>query len=110
LTVTITDATLKDFTCKLGCTMDGLYLPVADNMAPISIWAFLECQLALIAACIPPLRALFTQSSFFRTTRSATGQTYGQSAATQIISTDIKVVTSVEWGSKDATAKKPEQV
>ena len=71
----------------------------ADNMAPISIWAFLECQLAIIAACVPSLRALFTQSSFFT---GASRQTHGQSAATQIISTDIKVVTQLEWGSDRA--------
>ena len=78
-----------------------------DNMAPIAIWAFLECQLAIIAACIPSLRALFTRSSFFR---GPTGQSYGQSASTQIISTDIKVVTSVEWGSDNASESKREHV
>jgi hypothetical protein len=81
-----------------------------DNMAPISIWAFLECQLAIIAACIPSLRALFTRSSFFGPTTDGTGQSYGQSAATQIISTDIKVVTSVEWGSDNASESKREHV
>jgi hypothetical protein len=83
-----------------------MMLTFLDNMAPISIWAFLECELAIIAACIPSLRALFTQSSFFK----GTGQSYGQSAATQIISTDIKVITSVEWGSDKASESKAEHV
>jgi hypothetical protein len=82
-----------------------------DSMVPIGYWAFLECEVSIIAARVPAIRALFTKSAFFQSsTRVTEKYGYGRSNANQVESKDIQVVTSVGWASDSASKDNiPEQ-
>lgn len=73
----------------------------------MSIWAFLECELSIIAVCIPQIRTLFTRSAFFQSSYGAEGQrdsSFGDhTTAEPKHRSDIKVVTSVEWTTDGAS-------
>lgn len=96
LTTTVTEASLKDFTYAI---------------APVSWWAFLECEVSIIAACIPSIRALFTKSSFFQSSTSSPSKNGygGRSNNSQVETKDIQVVTQVEWASDAATERAANQ-
>jgi hypothetical protein len=66
-----------------------------------SIWVYVECEVAIIAASIPALRAIFTKTSFVKSNTQATksNRTAPESDHSQLDTTDIKVITSVEWSS-----------
>jgi hypothetical protein len=67
-----------------------------DETVTLNYWVVMEPEVAIIAACTPAIRAVFTKASFFQSTTGSKGsqpRTYGS----QLESADIKVVTSVEW-------------
>jgi hypothetical protein len=79
-----------------------------DNIVMVDYWALFECEVAIIAACIPAIRALFTRTSFFQTTKSSKiNTTPPHSYPSQAGSSDIKVVTSVEWSEDHNLEKYP---
>ena len=97
-----TDASVMDFTCKCsGIRILGLsILTCLDNIVDTSIWVYVECEVAIIAASIPALRAIFTKTSFVKSTNAkSNSRTAPESDHSQLDTTDIKVITSVEWSS-----------
>jgi hypothetical protein len=91
-----------DFTCKCsGIRILGLsILTCLDNIVDTSIWVYVECEVAIIAASIPALRAIFTKTSFVKSTNAkSNSRTAPESDHSQLDTTDIKVITSVEWSS-----------
>ncbi len=109
-TTTITNNSLKDFTCRLALIFSSFVLtpPFPDALVPACVWAFLECELSIIAVCIPQIRRLFTSSAFFQSSWYGESQKdggFGDHAATAESKhrSDIKVVTSVEWTTDGAS-------
>jgi hypothetical protein len=67
-----------------------------DDTVMLNYWVVMEPEVAIIAACTPAIRAMFTKASFFQSSMDYEGS-QPRSYASQLESAEIKVVTSVEW-------------
>jgi len=74
----------------------GGYEDFTYNTVMLNYWAVMEPEVAVIAACTPAIRAVFTKTSFFQSTVDSK-DSQPRSYASQLESAEIKVVTSVEW-------------
>ena len=85
-------------------TVAAQMLTRLDETVMLNYWVLVEPEVAIIAACTPAIRAMFTKASFFQSTmgsKSSQPRLY----ASQPESAEIKVVTSVEWATDHYSVK-----